>query len=99
MQIWEWRLKLAGYDYDVVYKAGKTNVNADALSRNPINFGEVDCNVINHNKFLNSNNPKEAEIISKMLEESDEDEEDEKLYLSDDEKFDNLSNILENQII
>ena len=30
------RLKLAEYDFDVVYKAGKMNVNADALSRNPI---------------------------------------------------------------
>ena len=31
-----WRLKLAEYDFDVVYKAGKMNVTADALSRNPI---------------------------------------------------------------
>jgi len=30
-----WRLKLAEYKYEVMYKAGKTNVNADALSRNP----------------------------------------------------------------
>ncbi|KAG5320742.1 POL4 protein, partial [Pseudoatta argentina] len=26
----------AKYDYEIVYKAGKTNVNADALSKNPI---------------------------------------------------------------
>ena len=31
-----WRLKLAKYDFDVIYKLGKMNVNADALSRNPI---------------------------------------------------------------
>ena len=31
-----WRLKLAEYDFDVIYKAGKMNVNVDALSRNPI---------------------------------------------------------------
>lgn len=31
-----WRLKLAEYNYEVIYKAGKTNVNADALSRNPV---------------------------------------------------------------
>lgn len=31
-----WRLKLAEYEYEVIYKAGKTNINADALSRNPI---------------------------------------------------------------
>nr|XP_012148418.1 PREDICTED: uncharacterized protein LOC105663525 [Megachile rotundata] len=30
-----WRLKLDEYDYKVIYKAGKYNVNADALSRNP----------------------------------------------------------------
>ena len=31
-----WKIKLAEYDNKIVYKAGKTNVNADALSRNPI---------------------------------------------------------------
>ena len=31
-----WRLKLAEYDFDEIYKAGKMNVNADALPRNPI---------------------------------------------------------------
>ena len=31
-----WRLKLAVYDFDVVYKAGKMNVSADALLRNSI---------------------------------------------------------------
>ena len=36
-----WRIKLNTYDFDIVYKAGKTNVNADALSRNP-----VDNNII-----------------------------------------------------
>ncbi|XP_057329925.1 uncharacterized protein LOC130670528 [Microplitis mediator] len=30
-----WRLKLQEYQFEVIYKAGKTNVNADALSRNP----------------------------------------------------------------
>lgn len=30
-----WRLKLAEYEYDVIYKAGSVNLNADALSRNP----------------------------------------------------------------
>jgi len=86
MRILRWRLKLAEYKYDVVYKAGKTNVNADDLSRNPVNFEEADCNIIN--KSLNPNNPKDAEIISKILEESDKDEEDEDLYVSDDEKID-----------
>lgn len=39
------RLKLAEYDYKVTYKAGKTNCNADALSRNPVESLEVtSCN-------------------------------------------------------
>jgi len=78
----------------VVYKAGKTNVNADALSRNPVNFGEAACNIIKPNKRLNPDDSKDAEIISEMLEESDEDEEDEnfELYVSDDEKIDETTN-------
>ena len=88
MRILRWRLKLSEYDYDVVYKAGKTNVNADALSRNPVNLEEVKCNVINPNRFLNLDDPKDKEMISRMLEETDEEKEDEnfELYLSDDEK-------------
>ena len=35
-RVLRWRLKLAEYDIDVIYKAIKMNVNADALSRNPI---------------------------------------------------------------
>jgi len=101
MRILRWRLKLAKYEYEVVYKAGKTNVNADALSRNPVDFEETNCNVIKPNKLLNPDDPKDAEIISKMLEESDEkleEDEDFKLYLSDNEELedllpnDNLSN-------
>jgi len=38
MRILRWRIKLAKHGYDVVYKAGKINVNADALSRNPVDF-------------------------------------------------------------
>ncbi|KAL6252100.1 hypothetical protein P5V15_015079 [Pogonomyrmex californicus] len=30
-----WRLKLEEYDYQIVYKSGSANHNADALSRNP----------------------------------------------------------------
>ncbi|CAK9832061.1 Retrovirus-related Pol polyprotein from transposon 17.6 [Anthophora retusa] len=31
-----WRLKLAEFEYRVIYKEGKANMNADALSRNPV---------------------------------------------------------------
>ena len=34
-----WRIKLEEYDYDVIYKLGTKNTNADALSR--INMTEV----------------------------------------------------------
>ncbi|XP_011871373.1 PREDICTED: uncharacterized protein LOC105563955, partial [Vollenhovia emeryi] len=87
MRILRWRLKLAEYEYDVVYKAGITNVNADALSRNPVDFEEADCNTIHH-KNLNPNDPKDAEKIAQMLEESEDDEEDEdfNFHLSDDDE-------------
>lgn len=32
-----WRLKLEEYDYEIIYKQGKLNSNADALSRFPVN--------------------------------------------------------------
>ncbi|KAL6264251.1 hypothetical protein P5V15_004340 [Pogonomyrmex californicus] len=95
MRILRWRLKLAEYDYDVVYKTGKINVNADALSRNPMNFENVNCKAIIDMRILNPNEAKNAEIISKMLEEPDEEEEIEEdenfeLYFSDDEQTENL---------
>lgn len=34
-KILRWRLELENYDYDIIYKEGKTNVVADALSRFP----------------------------------------------------------------
>lgn len=37
-----WRLKLEEYDYNIVYKKGKQNTNADALSRIEINAIEND---------------------------------------------------------
>lgn len=81
MRILRWRLKLTEFDYEIVYKVEKINVNADALSRNPINLKKTSCYIINHKKFLNPDNP-DAVIISKMLEESDEDEEDEDFSLN-----------------
>lgn len=32
-----WRLKLEEYNYEIIYKPGRINSNADALSRNPVN--------------------------------------------------------------
>jgi len=64
MRILRWRLKLADYEYDVVYKVGKSNVNA--LSRNPVDLKEINCNIIDHKKLLNPDNPNDVEIISVM---------------------------------
>ena len=36
-----WRIKLNEYDYNIVYKPGKVNSNADALSRNPPDFTNI----------------------------------------------------------
>lgn len=36
-----WRLKIEGYDYKIIYKKGKYNTNADALSRVKINVHET----------------------------------------------------------
>ena len=35
-KIIRWRIRLNEYDYNIVYKPGKINANADALSRNPV---------------------------------------------------------------
>ena len=35
-KVLRWRLLLEEYDYMIAYKAGKKNVNADALSINPL---------------------------------------------------------------
>lgn len=35
-KLMRWKLKLEEYDYNIEYKPGKTNLNADALSRQPI---------------------------------------------------------------
>lgn len=34
-RVQKWRFKLSEYEYDIIYKPGKLNSNADALSRNP----------------------------------------------------------------
>ena len=34
-RVQKWRFQLAEYDYNIIYKPGKLNLNADALSRNP----------------------------------------------------------------
>ena len=40
-RVTRWRLKLDEYEYELVFKPGVTNVNADALSRKPVLILEV----------------------------------------------------------
>lgn len=42
-----WRLKLEEYDFEIIYKNGKQNTNADALSRIQLNNNETDSIVNN----------------------------------------------------
>lgn len=39
-----WRLKLEEFDYEVIYRTGKANTNADALSRIELNVNETENN-------------------------------------------------------
>ena len=54
-QVTRWKLKLAEYDFDITYKAGKTNVNADALSRNPIDLENIEHDDINNENNIEIN--------------------------------------------
>jgi len=105
-----WRLKLAEYEYEVIYKAGKTNINADALSRNPVenqsikiylyqqeNDSDSDTDIIFETEPRKSN-------IEKITEKPDttEDEEDQDLNSGNDhadkdnqEEYDSHSDIEE----
>ncbi|XP_066598914.1 uncharacterized protein [Prorops nasuta] len=40
-RVMRWRERLKEFDFKIVYKSGKNNTNADALSRNPIETAEV----------------------------------------------------------
>ena len=57
-RVTRWRFKLAEYDFDVVYKAGKTNINADALSQNPIENDTEDNNRTNISESKSKNDLK-----------------------------------------
>lgn len=56
-----WRLKLEEYQYDIVYKKGKINTNADALSRIEINFNESD-RATNNDSDINTIHSNEENI-------------------------------------
>lgn len=54
-RVQKWRFKLSEYDYTVIYKPGKLNSNADALSRNPP--VDVTCHALTRAQLRAINNP------------------------------------------
>lgn len=51
-----WRLALEEYEYEIKYKPGKINNNADFLSRNPINDDQLNSKAVIHNIQQTSDN-------------------------------------------
>ena len=50
-RVQKWRFKLSEFDYEVIYKPGKLNLNADALSKNPTEqVPTQSCNIITRNQ-------------------------------------------------
>ena len=66
IRVQKWRFKLSEYDYEIIYKPGRINANADALSRNPVDCKQI--NVITRRQAL-MNKRKEAKEIAKGNEE------------------------------
>ena len=54
-RVTSWNLKLAEYDFDVAYKAGETNLHADALTRNPIDSEDIENYGINNKNNIGIN--------------------------------------------
>lgn len=55
-RLMRWRLKLEEYEYEIQYKSGKSNTNADTLSRlrtnpNPVEIRPVKANVDSYSDF------------------------------------------------
>ena len=76
-----WRIKLSEFDYKIEYKRGKSNTNADALSRIPIkpqilllneenpysNFIKYSQTNLIHNPNIIENQDSKCKIISKII--------------------------------
>ena len=63
----KWRIKLEEFDFEIIYKSGKMNTNADALSRMPttINLIETNESVDSSGEESDTNNDSEIEKIDK----------------------------------
>ena len=70
-RVQKWRFKLSEFDYEVIYKPGKLNLNADALSRNPTEQIPIQpCNVVTRNQKKiqdKCKNPESRKIAKKHI--------------------------------
>jgi len=64
-RLMRWKLKLKEYDYKIIHKAGKSNTNANALSRNPIRNDERIHNV--QSKEGENDNKKKRKISQRNI--------------------------------
>ena len=62
-RVQKWRFKLSEFDYEVIYKPGRLNANADALSRNPF------CNVVTRKQTMLISD--QNKIITNLVKEQD----------------------------
>jgi len=58
-KILRWKLKLEEYDYEIIYKKGTHNTNADALSRIP----KIDLNALENESTVNNPGEVDADIL------------------------------------
>lgn len=62
-----WRLKLEEYDYEIVYKPGKINCNADALSR--IRLNHIKESILFNNKVIKEDENSQSSETNNITEE------------------------------
>lgn len=72
-----WQLSLSHFDFDILYRPGKLNVNADAMSRLPghLSHGAPELEKIIEDPYLDINTIRKIEEVSKSLEDMVRDQE------------------------
>ena len=73
-RLFRWKIRLEEFDYEVKYKPGKINTNADALSRSPVETAKVNIMTRSQTQALQSNdtNPDDIPESANDLSENDE---------------------------
>lgn len=91
-----WRLKLEEYNYDIEYKKGKLNQNADALSR--IQLNNNTSNLLDYNSSDSFDEQDASQIISAVLEKHFPDKDVRSILANVDETEENLEMLHDNEI-